>query len=307
MCTWTSINITCIRTFSVLLNANSLNAELDPICLLLELLRAHHIFHVSELRDKLGGTRSNYNGYRVFPGGKKQPGRDPDPSLPSSAVVKKEYRLYGLYGASVSVQGYSTIYLLLTQSNCWALKGLKFITCKSVSSEEKSRRIYLKHLNAHINLNYTRTQSIRLYLKGKQLVRIRNTNRLQILRKALGFTVPYETRKNSKWKNARLRHIIAARLQWKVTSHKRNLTDLRRLKNFKIFYSLLMKLHGSSNHKMKIFPPKYNTRILFKINIKRLSFINVPFFALNYVLTVTVGEEFGNCKVQVGLSLSDIK
>ena len=30
-----------------------------------------------------------YNGYRVFPGGKDRPGRDADPSLPSSAVVKK--------------------------------------------------------------------------------------------------------------------------------------------------------------------------------------------------------------------------
>ena len=31
-----------------------------------------------------------YNGYRVFPGGKERPGCDADPSLPSSAVVKKE-------------------------------------------------------------------------------------------------------------------------------------------------------------------------------------------------------------------------
>ena len=28
-----------------------------------------------------------YNGYRVFPGGRKRPGRDADPSLPSSAEV----------------------------------------------------------------------------------------------------------------------------------------------------------------------------------------------------------------------------
>ena len=32
-----------------------------------------------------------YNGYRVFPGGKERPGRDADPSPPSSAVVKKDY------------------------------------------------------------------------------------------------------------------------------------------------------------------------------------------------------------------------
>jgi len=31
-----------------------------------------------------------YNGYRFFPGGKERPGRDADPSPPSSAVVKKE-------------------------------------------------------------------------------------------------------------------------------------------------------------------------------------------------------------------------
>ena len=34
-----------------------------------------------------------YNGYRVFPGGKEQPGRDADPSPPSSAVVLKEWSL----------------------------------------------------------------------------------------------------------------------------------------------------------------------------------------------------------------------
>jgi len=31
-----------------------------------------------------------YNGYRVHPGGKERPGCDADPSLHSSAVVKKE-------------------------------------------------------------------------------------------------------------------------------------------------------------------------------------------------------------------------
>ena len=32
-----------------------------------------------------------YSGYRVFPGDKERPGRDDDPSPPSSAVVKKGY------------------------------------------------------------------------------------------------------------------------------------------------------------------------------------------------------------------------
>jgi len=54
-----------------------------------------------------------YNGYRVFPGGKERPGRDADPSPPSSAVGHERvelclyslYRPYGLYRASVPAQG----------------------------------------------------------------------------------------------------------------------------------------------------------------------------------------------------------
>jgi hypothetical protein len=37
---------------SVLLSLNPLNAELNPICHLLALLGAHHIFHVSRIRVK---------------------------------------------------------------------------------------------------------------------------------------------------------------------------------------------------------------------------------------------------------------
>ena len=35
-----------------------------------------------------------YNGYQVFPGGKVRPGRDADPSTPSSAEVKNRVELY---------------------------------------------------------------------------------------------------------------------------------------------------------------------------------------------------------------------
>jgi hypothetical protein len=35
-----------------------------------------------------------YNGYRVFPGGKERPGRDTDPSPPSSAIGHKRVQLY---------------------------------------------------------------------------------------------------------------------------------------------------------------------------------------------------------------------
>jgi len=41
--------------------------------------------------DRLWGPPSLlYNGYRVFPAGKERPGRDSDPSPPSSTVVMKE-------------------------------------------------------------------------------------------------------------------------------------------------------------------------------------------------------------------------
>ena len=54
-----------------------------------------------------------YNGYRVFLGGKERPGRDADPSPPSSAIGHERVELYlyspygpyGLYRASVPVQG----------------------------------------------------------------------------------------------------------------------------------------------------------------------------------------------------------
>jgi len=54
-----------------------------------------------------------------FPGGKEQPGRDTDPSPPSSAVGHERVELYlyspygpyGLYRASVPVQGLCVICL----------------------------------------------------------------------------------------------------------------------------------------------------------------------------------------------------
>ena len=54
-----------------------------------------------------------YNGYRVFGGGLERPGREADPSHPSSAVGYERVELYlysacwpyGLYRASVPVQG----------------------------------------------------------------------------------------------------------------------------------------------------------------------------------------------------------
>ena len=45
-------------------------------------------------RPALRPTQQLYNGYRVFPGGKVWPGRDADPSPPSSANVKNRVELY---------------------------------------------------------------------------------------------------------------------------------------------------------------------------------------------------------------------
>ena len=59
------------------------------------------------------------NGYRVFTKGKERPKRDADPSPPSSAVGHERvelyldcpYGTYGLYRASVPVQGCSLPYI----------------------------------------------------------------------------------------------------------------------------------------------------------------------------------------------------
>jgi len=66
-----------------------------------------------------------YNGYRVFPGGKERPGRDVDPSPPSSAVGHERVELYlyspygpyGLYRASVPVQGVHFTFFVYLISN----------------------------------------------------------------------------------------------------------------------------------------------------------------------------------------------
>ena len=69
-----------------------------------------------------------YNRYRVFPGGKKRPRREADPSPPSSAVGHKRVKLYlyspydpyGLQRASVPVQG---CILPFFMTELWTLKG----------------------------------------------------------------------------------------------------------------------------------------------------------------------------------------
>ena len=101
-----------------------------------------------------------YNGYRVFPGGKERPGRDTEPSPPSSAVghervelyLYSRYGPYGLYRASVPVQGctllYQTCRLLLVPRNlteCWLYwPGSKVIRLAylSVLQRQKHKKRY---------------------------------------------------------------------------------------------------------------------------------------------------------------------
>jgi hypothetical protein len=45
-----NFNILTIDMGSLKVNINPLNAELNPICLLLALLGAHHILHISRIR-----------------------------------------------------------------------------------------------------------------------------------------------------------------------------------------------------------------------------------------------------------------
>jgi len=68
----------------------------------------------------------------LYRGGKEWPGRDADPSLISSGVVKKEYspyEPYGLYRASVPVQG--ALYMTFIQEG----KGVKYRKKRSFKRE----------------------------------------------------------------------------------------------------------------------------------------------------------------------------
>jgi hypothetical protein len=86
------------------------------------------IFHTCPDRSR-GSPSLLYNGYQVFPGGKEGPACDVDPSPPSSAIGHERvelylyapYGLYGLYRASVPVQGCTlplpSLYNLVNKAN----------------------------------------------------------------------------------------------------------------------------------------------------------------------------------------------
>jgi len=85
------------------------------------------IFHICPDRP-WGPPSLLYNGYLVFLGGKERPGRDADPSPPSSAVghervelyLYSPYGTYGLYRASVPVQGVTFTFMGV---ECWIPKN----------------------------------------------------------------------------------------------------------------------------------------------------------------------------------------
>ena len=52
--------------FQISTNINPLNAELNPICHLLALLGAHHIFHVSELRVNIHRNCETQTHFIIF-------------------------------------------------------------------------------------------------------------------------------------------------------------------------------------------------------------------------------------------------
>ena len=77
-----------------------------------------------------------YNGYRIFPGGKERQGRDADPSPTSSAIghgrvelyLYSPYGPYGLYRASVPVQGCTLLYLYIQKQTSHCHKHQLFST-----------------------------------------------------------------------------------------------------------------------------------------------------------------------------------
>jgi len=78
-----------------------------------------------------------YNWYRVIPGGKDRPGRDADPSTPSGAVgyervelyLYSPYGPYGLYRASVHVQGCTVPLPAVWLSLVWYSRNPRTLNC----------------------------------------------------------------------------------------------------------------------------------------------------------------------------------
>ena len=80
-----------------------------------------------------GSTSLLYNWYWIFPRGKERPGRDADPSPPSSAMVKKEYSYTSTppMGRTACTEPqclYSTAIPLLPLRTVWSVQSLNACT-----------------------------------------------------------------------------------------------------------------------------------------------------------------------------------
>ena len=115
-----------------------------------------------------------HNGYRVFFGGKERPGRDADPSPPSSAVGHERVELnlyspygpYSLYRASVPVQGWPlSLFFLPFKTNSWPSSetlGTTHRTTKCFTVTPNNWTIYLLCLE-HYGTNTQTHCSIQPY------------------------------------------------------------------------------------------------------------------------------------------------
>ena len=95
-----------------------------------------------------------YNGSRVFPGGKERPGRDADPSPPSSAVVKK-----GQSYTSTPPMGRTA----RTQPQC-LYKGALYLYQPSFNYAKESVKILSKFVYKHLR-RYSNTSVFILTLR----------------------------------------------------------------------------------------------------------------------------------------------
>jgi len=77
------------RFFWSKFSMNSDHKHTDKFVVMFYPLLPTHYVHTCPERP-WGPASLLYYGHRVFPGGKERPGRDADPSPPSSAVVMKE-------------------------------------------------------------------------------------------------------------------------------------------------------------------------------------------------------------------------
>jgi len=107
-------------------------------------------------RPTLGSTQPPVQWVKgLFPGGKERPGFDADPSPTSSAIVHERVELYlyspygpyGLYRASVPVQGWNLLLLSQTRECIFWLSGYQFQALRPLSGQW-----YKKHIKGRLHV-----------------------------------------------------------------------------------------------------------------------------------------------------------